>query len=304
MENSSTRSNDAAEQAVPPPAVSPRWGDPGVAATSSSLSSTLRLRPEGSLRAEGRRGSLGGPSSPAPAPDDTTAPDTLSLRRWWAAYGAYLLILAVPLVLLVLREPWHWSAWRLHFQETFKATSPAVKLLTMAIYLSLATTFFPLPTGWLIVCVATREAAVAGTAWGTTLEVALVGAAATTVANLNDYHLFTWMLRHHRVARLRQTRLHGRAACWFAKDPFLLLLIFGLLPVPVDVARILAASCRYPRLPFAAANLLGRIVRYAVFAFVTYWWNLGWVAVAALLALAAVMGLGKAAVSLLRRIAG
>jgi membrane protein YqaA with SNARE-associated domain len=247
-----------------------------------------------------QRGAFG--EAPPPVWHDLSAPDTLSLRRWWAAYGAYMVLLAVPLVFLVMQEPWHWSAWRQHFQETFKATSPAIKLLTMAVYLSLCTTFLPLPSGWLIVCVATREAAVAGTVWGTTIEVALVGAVASTVANLNDYHLFTWMLRHHRIARLRQSRLHGRAAGWFAKNPFLLLLVFNIVPFPVDVARMLAATCRYPRLPFSAANLLGRVVRYAVFAFVTYWWNLGWIAVAALLALAAVAALGKGLASLVSRV--
>jgi membrane protein YqaA with SNARE-associated domain len=243
------------------------------------------------------------PPSVAPA-GELLAPDGLRLRRWWAAYGLYVLLLAVPLVLLVLHEPWQWSAWRHDFQNTFKNTPPVIKLLTMALYLSVCTTFVPLPTTWLIACVATREAAVAHTAWGTTLEVALVGAVASTIGNLNDFHIFTWMLRHHRVARLRQTRLHGRAAEWFARAPLFLLFVFNIIPIPVDVIRMLAATCRYPRLPFAAANVTGRFIRYGVVAFATYWWNLGWIAPAALLGLAAVAAIGKGIALLVKRIRG
>jgi membrane protein YqaA with SNARE-associated domain len=239
-----------------------------------------------------------------PAALDLGQPDGLCLRRWWAAYGLYVLLLAVPLVLLVQREPWHWGDWRQHFQDTFRLADPLLKLLVMAIYLSVCTTFVPLPTTWLIACVATREAAVAGSAWATTLDVALVGAVASTVGNLNDFHIFTWMLRSHRFSRVRDTRLHARAAAWFEKAPFFLLFVFNLLPIPVDVARMLAATCRYPRLPFALANLLGRFLRYGVVAFATYWWNLGWIAPAALLGLAAVAAGGKGIASLVKRVRG
>jgi membrane protein YqaA with SNARE-associated domain len=179
-----------------------------------------------------------------------------------------------------------------------------VKLIFFGSYLSLCTTFLPLPTGWIVAAVATREAAVGSNAWTTTLLVATVGAIGSTIANLNDYHLFTWMLRSHRVAKIRHTKLYEKSAMWFSRSPFFLLVVFNIVPIPVDVVRILATTYRYPRGPFAAANFIGRFLRYAVIAFVTYWWNLGYVAVLALLALAVVLAAVKAIPYLYRKISG
>ena len=69
-----------------------------------------------------------------------------------------------------------------------------------------------------------------------------------------------------------------------------------IIPIPVDVVRMLATTYRYGRAPFAAANFVGRFLRYAVIAAVTYALADGgkW-AVAALLALAVVLALGKLA---------
>jgi len=70
----------------------------------------------------------------------------------------------------------------------------------------------------------------------------------------------------------------------------MLVLIFNIIPIPVDAVRVLATTGRYSRLPFAAANFLGRSIRYGLIAFVIYKWNLGWIGPVALLALAAVLG--------------
>ena len=245
-----------------------------------------------------------------PLAPDCDLPDDVSVRRWFGFYALLFAAGAVPLAVLISRQPWAWREWADHAAELFRQTSPAIKLLGFAIYTSLCCTFLPLPTGWIVAGVATREAAVAAGASGsdvvvallTTLIVAVVGAVASTIANLNDYHLFTWMLRHHRIARVRRTSAYLAAARWFAGSPFFLLVVFNIAPIPVDVVRILATTHRYPRAPFAAANFLGRFVRYAAIAFVTYWFDLGWLASAVLLALAAVLGGGRIIIALARRI--
>ena len=243
-------------------------------------------------------------------------PDDVSVRRWFALYGAYFLLLGIPLVALVYREDWSWSDWwsrpketfgqlkvtLVQLQEAFGQMSPAIKLLAMGLYLSLACTFLPLPTGWIVAGVAMREMAVGGDVWSTTLIVAGISAVASTIANLNDYHLFTWMLRHHRIAAVRNTRTYLAASRWFARSPFFLLVVFNFIPIPIDFVRMLATTYRYPRVPFAAANLLGRFVRYGIIAFVTYWWNLGWIAPAVLLALAVVLGMMRIGPKLMRTI--
>jgi len=50
--------------------------------------------------------------------------------------------------------------------------------------------------------------------------------------------------------------------------------VFNLLPVPVDVVRILATTHRYPRVPFAAANFVGRFMRYSLIAYLIYYFEL------------------------------
>ena len=226
--------------------------------------------------------------------DEPLGPDGVSVRRWFALYAALLAAAVTVLIVLIAREAPPASAWVSDFMRTLKRMPPEVKLLGFGIYVSFCCTFLPLPTGWIVAVVATREAAIAarwsnnatGVVILTTLAVAAVGAVGSTIANLNDYHLFTWMLRHHRVSKVRNTAGVRRAMRWFARSPFFLLVVFNLIPIPIDVIRILATTNRYPRLHFAGANFLGRFMRYAVIAFVTYRWDLGWIAVVSLLALA------------------
>ena len=228
------------------------------------------------------------------------ASDGVSLRRWFAFYALVLAAAAVPLAMLLAGSSWTWT-WRPEqISRQLQAMNPAVKLLAFGVYVSLACTFLPLPTNAVVAALATREAAVTGGLWSTVLLVGAVGAAASTMANLNDYHIFTWMLRNRRVAAIRQTRLYAFSARWFARSPFVILVVFNIAPIPVDVIRMLATTCRYRRRAFAGANFIGRFVRYSVIAFVTFWWNLGWIAVAALLAVAVVLLLARAAAMVLR----
>jgi membrane protein YqaA with SNARE-associated domain len=238
-------------------------------------------------------------------PTAPTAPtgDDVSVRGWFAIYGLFLLAAGLPLAVLISQHDTTWQQWRAEPSAVLAATSPAIKLLAFAIYISLCCTFLPLPTNLIIAAVAMKNVAVGPDVWTTTLAVAAVGALASTMANLNDYHLFTWLLRSRRIGKLRDTKLYRISAGWFERSPFFLVMIFNILPIPVDVVRMLASTYRYPRLPFAAANLVGRFIRYGVIAFVTY--SLGsqgkW-AVLALLGVAVVLGAAKAAQAAMRKI--
>jgi membrane protein DedA with SNARE-associated domain len=96
--------------------------------------------------------------------------------------------------------------------------------------------------------------------------------------------------------------MYKSAVGWFERAPFALLFIFNLLPIPIDVARMLAATHRYSRWPFAAANFLGRFIRYGIIAWVTYSLaDKGYIAVIVLLGLAFVMALGRLAMGIIRR---
>ena len=231
-----------------------------------------------------------------PPPTAAPGPDRLSIKRWLAVYAGWLAALGVPAAWMLRRLG---VGWKELFIRPGDFTSPAdgaLKLLIFVVYISLCCTFLPLPTSWLVSALATRDVALSESLLVTVLLVAGVGAAASTVANLHDYHMFTWMLRHKSIARVRSSRLYQRAAGWFDRRPFIILIIFNIIPIPVDVIRMLAASCRYGLGAFAAANFLGRWVRYAVIAAVTFLMGpSGWLISAALLAAAVVAGLGRLA---------
>ena len=234
----------------------------------------------------------------APLPQ---TPDNVSVGRWLAFYALCLAGAAAALAVLIWRQEWSWPAWRDDFWGQLAATSPAIKLIIFGVYISLCCTFLPMNTSAMVAVVAMQDTAVCSGAAATTLLVAAVGGIASTIANLNDYHLFTLMLRHHKVARVRNTRLYGASAGWFAKSPFTILAVFNIIPIPVDVIRMLATTYRYPRAPFALANFIGRFIRYAVIAYVTYrLGEAGWVAPITLLVLAAVL-LAARTISSVRR---
>ena len=275
----------------------------------------------------------GGEFEPVPFSPVPFSGDGVSVRRWFLFYVIFLAVSVLAIVLLWdhTGETWRdWTyAWQkfcgfLHwhshprptwhecsesFQHAFNATAPAIKLLVAVVYLSMATTLTPLPTGWLVAGIATQGAlaaqgaSIANDVWSVTLIVGLAGAIGSTIANLNDYYFWTWLLRSRRLARVRNARWYAAAAKWFARSPFVLLTIFNLIPIPVDVVRLLAITYRYGRLKFAAANFIGRFARYAVIAFIAYeLGQLGWIASVALLALAAVLGIVKALHSAWRRV--
>ncbi len=232
-------------------------------------------------------------SAEALVTDPLAGGDGISVRLWFLAYALGLGVAVAAVAIMLSGQQWTWTWSPGEIGRQMQSVSAAPKLLIFGIYVSLCCTFLPMPTNAIVAAVATREAAVTGELWTTVLAVGLVGAVASTIANLNDYHLFTLALRHRHVKRVRHTRLYDVSARWFARSPFAILVIFNIIPIPVDVIRMLAVTYRYPRGPFAGANFVGRLVRYAVIAFVTFHWNLGWVAVVVLLGLAVVLALAK-----------
>ncbi|MCD6377431.1 MAG: VTT domain-containing protein [Planctomycetes bacterium] len=225
---------------------------------------------------------------------DLIGQDNLSLKRWIGVYGTCLLALLIPAIVLAVHSKI--SLIRLIRSPANSAASAGtmLKLLIFAIYMSISSTFIPLPTGVMVSAVALRDFAPAATLIGTVVIVASIGAAATTMANLNDFHIFTWMIRHKRIAKVHSTKLYSRALEWFSRRPFTLLMIFNILPVPIDVVRMLSASHRYPLKRFIVANFIGRWIRYAIIAAITFQMGKhGWIVALALLAVAIIISVIK-----------
>jgi membrane protein YqaA with SNARE-associated domain len=167
-------------------------------------------------------------------------------------------------------------------------------VMFLMLYLSLACTFIPLPTTPVICWAATATLAFGEGRWGNlpgrilkaimgiwidktpladeamarVLLIAALGALATTVANLNEYHILTAILRHRKVAAVRNTRLYRAAIRWFNWAPWATICAFSMLPLPVDAVRLLSITFRYPRWRFVTAGYVGRFVRYFLLAFV------------------------------------
>ncbi len=228
------------------------------------------------------------------------------VARWFLIFAAYLAALAVPAALLVQRLGIPWKQFYVLFdpEKTGAFILPwhqCLKLLLFAFYLSICCTFLPLPTNAIIAGISTQQMALTGELWSTALLVASVGAAASTMANLTDYHLFLLLLRHRRIGKVRDSAFGRKTIAWFNKSPFTLVTVANIVPIPVDVVRMIAATGAYPRLPFAAANYIGRFVRYFVLAAVFYVSGANAITASVImLALAGTIGLARLAWARLR----
>jgi len=178
--------------------------------------------------------------------------------------------------------------------------STAAGLAMLFAYLSLACTFLPLPTAWIVIWAA-APAAKGGLGLDPWI-VASVGAAGTAVANMHDYYLVTFLYRYQPVRRIRMTRLYRRFADWYNRSPFGTLAAASFLPIPVDVVRLLAISEGYDRAKFALGSLVGRWPRYLLFAILADAFELGWQWVVGVLGATVCLGLWRGLPPIVRRI--
>lgn len=169
----------------------------------------------------------------------------ISSRRWIAAFAAFLA--AAGAFYLITR--------RVESLARFET------LILLLLYTSVAFTFFPLPTAWIMLWAA-REA--------DPLLVALAGAVGTCIANLHDYYIINYLSGLRRARRFRETAFYRRAVGWFNKAPFITLAAASFFPIPIDVVRALAVSTGYPRPLYVMSTFAGRFPRYLLLAYLGY----------------------------------
>ncbi len=180
----------------------------------------------------------------------------INLRAWFIIY-----LLWMGALTLVIR-------YGVNASDADSSLPLAAGLLAAyAAYLSLCCAFFPAPTTYVVMLAASNALAehfgVAEFRVARVLVVATVGALATGMANLNEYHLVTWLLQFRAVGKVRDTRLYKTAIEWFETNPFMVLVAVSLIPIPIDVIRWLAITDRYPRTKYFLAYFIGRWIRYA-----------------------------------------
>jgi len=225
------------------------------------------------------------------SPSDTAADETqdlrllrherISLRAWFLPFAALLALLAG--VYLLGGEG-----------------STAAALVMLLAYLSLACTFLPLPTAWIVIWAAapTEGGGLGLNPW----VVATVGAAGTAIANMHDYYLVTFLYRYRSVRRIRTKRWYKRVAAWYNRAPFGTLAAASFLPIPIDFVRLLAISEGYSRVKFALGSLVGRWPRYLLFAILADEFKLGWQWVVGILGATMVLGLWRGLPPVVRKI--
>lgn len=172
-------------------------------------------------------------------------PRTISWKRWISAFVVFLLINAV--LLAVSR-----GSPRLAQVEI---------LILYLLYMSVAFTFLPLPTAWIVLWAA-REVE--------PFSVAVIGTIGTCIANLHDYYIIHYLFKVEKIKRAKKTRFYRKAVEWFGKAPFATLTAASFLPIPIDAVRILAVSADYPRTRYALATFAGRFPRYLLLAYLGY----------------------------------
>jgi membrane protein YqaA with SNARE-associated domain len=202
------------------------------------------------------------PSRPYASASAVAAP-AIKYRLWFICFAAWLVALALAA---------RWGSYQI--DHAGSAAGWAVWMLSLtALYLSLCCSFIPAPTTWIVLLAASdmiaAQVGIAGHGPARMVIVATVCAIASSLANLNEYHIVAYLVNHHRLARIRQTRLYMAASGWFRKSPFWILMLFSFVPIPVDVIRWLAVLARYDRGKFFVANFVGRWFRYALCAVVS-----------------------------------
>lgn len=192
------------------------------------------------------------------------ANDRISLRLWFLSFLSWLVVLTVAA---------KWGLAAIEASESVLGWAVWIYAL-YAFYLSLCNVIIPAPTAWIVMLVASEY--VAGPLglsdhpfWRISLA-ATIGALATGMANLSEYHFLVLLLRWDRVAKIRNTRAYQWADRWFETNPFLILTVVGFLPIPVDVIRWLAIAARYSRVRYFLAYFIGRWGRYAIWALMAY----------------------------------
>jgi hypothetical protein len=206
---------------------------------------------------------------------------TAALRIWFLAYVLWLAGLTCGAQL-------GFAAWR-HGQAM---GLPLWAVCLGTFYVSLANSFLPLPTMWMIMFLASSFVGLPGAVPVRIAYVAAITAVATAMANLNEYHVLRWALGSLAARRVRQTRLVQWAIRWFRVSPFAILALASFVPIPIDGVRWIAIADGYSRWRFFWANVAGRWVRYALLVGATIWLNAGaktiMAAQAAILLLAAI----------------
>jgi membrane protein YqaA with SNARE-associated domain len=120
-------------------------------------------------------------------------------------------------------------------------------------YMTVACTFFPLPTPQVAMDYGQRFSP---------FLTAVLGGIGSCVSGLIDYTLVAVAFRYEKIARIKTTRTYRYVERLFAKAPFIILVIAAFTPIPFEPVKLLACATQYNRIRFVLAVFAGRAPRY------------------------------------------
>ncbi|RKY67690.1 MAG: hypothetical protein DRQ02_06605 [Candidatus Latescibacterota bacterium] len=132
-------------------------------------------------------------------------------------------------------------------------------------YMSVALTFFPLPTPPVVVYMGEYHPA---------FLVALVGGIGSCLAGLIDYSIVSLLLRLKKLSRLQQSKVYKKYGNVFRKFAFWGMIITAFTPIPFDPIKLMAITARYDKVKYTSAIFLGRAPRYFILAKLGSMWHI------------------------------
>ena len=98
------------------------------------------------------------------------------------------------------------------------------------------------------------------------LLVAVVGTAGSAVSSIIVYYLITKLSKKERMKKIENSRIIRSWKTLAGKSPFLSLVVFNAIPLPIEPSRFFAIFNRYSMTKYVLAISLGRFVRYFLLA--------------------------------------
>lgn len=102
--------------------------------------------------------------------------------------------------------------------------------------------------------------------WASVWAVTLVASAGYMYMEYLNWHVYAWVLNWDRLAALRARPTVRWGVRLFARSPFWMVVIFAFTPLPFWAGRSLAILHRYPLRRFLLATAVGRVPRWAFYA--------------------------------------
>lgn len=99
------------------------------------------------------------------------------------------------------------------------------------------------------------------------LWIAIAATIASVVMSFADYAMVEAWMRHPRLGAVQHTKLFKWAVKWMKRWPFAIIVLFSLTPLPISVVRILAPASGYPVSRYIAAQIVGRLPRFYLLAY-------------------------------------